>query len=200
MPTRYPLMTLERKPEAFSRSDWIFEIKHDGFRGAAYVTEKACALVSRKDWVYRRFTDLAASLHHTLEGRPAIIDGEIVCLDEHGRAQFFELMSPARGMTYYYAFDLLWLDGEDLRMLPLVERKARLREIVPTEASRLLYVDFIESQGAELYDQICALDLEGIVCKPATGTYEPARFKWVKVKNPAYSQLQDRGKLFNNPR
>ena len=93
-------------------------------------------------------------LRWTLKVTNAILDGELLCLDDQGRSQFYDLMFH-RGEPLFYAFDLLWLDGVDLRDLPLVERKAKLRELVPSPPSRLFYHDHVEDQGVELYEQ-CA--------------------------------------------
>src|SRR5262249_32438695 len=101
---------------------------------------------------------------------------------------------------YFYAFDLLFLDGEDLRPLPLVERKTRLRKLIRRGRSRLLYVDHIEREGCELFKRICELDLEGIVAKRACSTYratdQPSR-DWIKIKNRNYSQKEGRAELFD---
>ena len=79
--------------------------------------------------------DLCQSIPATLKATTAILDGEIVCLDDRGRSQFYDLMF-RRGEPYFYPFDLLYVDGEDLRDLPLVERKAKLRKLIPRTASR----------------------------------------------------------------
>ena len=192
-------MTLE-KEAAFDRDGWVFEMKWDGFRGLAYIDAGRCELVSRNDNVFEQFGTLARSLASELEGRTAVLDGEVVCLDDQGRAQFYELM---RGSSepYFYAFDLLWLDGDDLREEPLLERKRRLKELVPTGPSRLLYVDHIERHGRALFQKVCELDLEGVVAKPADGLYDTERpTRWVKFKNPSYSQAEGRGELFNRGR
>jgi ATP-dependent DNA ligase len=116
-------MRLARRPEPFDHPDWIYEIKFDGFRGLAYVEEERCRLVSRRRHEYTSFRHLNASIGQLLV-QDAVIDGEIVCLDRLGRSQFYELMFH-RGEPYFYAFDLLWLNGQDLRELPLLERKRR---------------------------------------------------------------------------
>ena len=107
-----------------------------------------------------------------------------------------------RAKPYFYAFDLLWMNGVDLRELPLVERKAKLRELVPSPPSRLLYLDHVEDQGVELYEQCCKLDLEGVVAKPRVSPYRKVggRALWVKVKNPDYTQAKGRRELFERRR
>jgi ATP-dependent DNA ligase len=94
---------------------------------------------------------------------------------------------------HYYAFDLLWLDGSDLRELPLIERKRRLQRLI---RPAVLYVDHIQRRGVDLFAATCGRDLEGIVAKLAGGRYEPAAPTWVKIKNRAYSQAEGRADFF----
>ncbi len=97
-----------------------------------------------------------------------------------------------RGEPCFAVFDILWYEGKDLRSLPLVKRKQILRKLIPVRDPHLLYVDHTDD-GANLYDLVCYLDLEGVVMKPRKSTYGDS---WIKVKNPAYSQIQDRHELF----
>jgi bifunctional non-homologous end joining protein LigD len=131
-------MRLAVRREAFNHADWIFEIKYDGFRSLARVVAGQAELISRRRNVYKSFADLCADLNRSLAGRAAVLDGEIVCLDAEGRPQFYDLLRH-RAEAFFYAFDLLSLDGRDLRSLPLVDRKAELERLVPAD-SRLLYV------------------------------------------------------------
>src|SRR5687767_11644882 len=116
-----PLMRLARP---FDDPDWIFDLKHDGFRSLAYITDRKCTFVSRRGNTYKSFGRLADSFAG-LRVRNAILDGEIVCLDHHGRSMFKELLY-RRGEPAFYAFDFVWLNGRDLRVFPLIERKRRL--------------------------------------------------------------------------
>jgi bifunctional non-homologous end joining protein LigD len=122
------------------------------------------------------------------------LDGEIVCLDEAGAPQFYNLMRRQQPQCFA-AFDVLLASGEDLRSLPLVERKRRLRKLVPT-AGPALYVDHIPVEGIALYRSVCEQDLEGIVAKRADGLYTPEETSWVKIKNRSYSQMDGRHELF----
>src|SRR3954454_15635047 len=106
-------------------------------------------------------TRLCDGLKIDLCGRSTLLHGEIVYLDADGRPQFYDLLR-RRDPVYYYAFDLLELDGDDLRSLPLIERKSKLRSIVHPSCSRLLYAGHIEGRGSELYREVCRRDLEGI--------------------------------------
>jgi ATP-dependent DNA ligase len=95
-----------------------------------------------------------------------------------------------RGEPYFYAFDLLWLDGEDMRGWTLIERKRSLRKLVPPRDSRLLYVDHVVGRGEDLFKLVCKEDLEGVVAKWKRGAYmADDRTSWVKIKNPNYTQI-----------
>jgi len=189
-------MILTRFGKPFSDPDWLFEIKHDGFRALAYIVEGHCRLVSRRNYVYKSFATLCESIAGDLRVEDAVLDGEIVCLDENGHSQFNRLMY-RRGNPYFYAFDLLWLNGEDLRGWPLLNRKRALKKIMPPRRSRLLYVDHIVGRGEDLFALACAGDLEGVVAKWKRGRYmQDDRTSWVKIKNRKYSQSIGREKLF----
>jgi bifunctional non-homologous end joining protein LigD len=189
-------MTLVRVGEPFSDPDWLFEVKHDGFRALCYVEGGAVKLVSRRGHVYKAFRTLCESIATELRVKDAILDGEIVCLDQDGHSQFNKLIY-RRGEPRFYAFDLLWLNGEDLRAWRLLDRKEALRNIVPTKSERLLYADHIEERGEDLFQLTCKRDLEGVVAKWARGAYmQGERTSWVKVKNRKYSQSVGREALF----
>jgi bifunctional non-homologous end joining protein LigD len=153
-----------------------------------------CKLISRNLNRFKSFDSLKKSLNNL--GQNAILDGEIVCLDSQGVSQFNELFS-RRGKPVFYVFDLLWLDGKDFRLLPLIERKQSLRELIKkSSCDRLIYAQHIESQGIGLFEEICARDLEGIVCKRKRSIYKSNDTGWLKVKNPRYSQAEGRFDLF----
>ena len=94
---------------------------------------------------------------------------------------------------------ILYLNGKDLRTLPLIERKAWLKKLLRRERSRILYLDHVEGRGRLLFEQIVAMDLEGIVCKQKDSKYKvtekPSRH-WIKINNSRYSQLEGREELF----
>ena len=150
-----------------------------------------CWLVSRRGTAYKSFPQLSAAIGAAIPGQ-AVLDGEIVHLDEQGKPRFYDLMR-RHTPQHYYAFDLLWLDGRDLRELPLIERKRRLKRLIRPP---VLYADHIEGRGVDLFEATCGRDLEGIVAKLAAGRYEPAAPTWVKIKNPAYSQAEGRADFF----
>ena len=116
-------------------------------------------------------------------GRSAILDGEIVRPGPDGRPLFYELMR-RRGPFCFYAFNLLWLDGRDLRDRPLLERKRLLRKLLSRRAQPVLYVEHVE-RGSDLFRVICERDMEGVAAKQASGRYMKEATTWVKIKNRA---------------
>jgi bifunctional non-homologous end joining protein LigD len=136
-----------------------------------------------------------------VRAKDAVIDAEICGLEPDGRSNFKNLLF-RRGWPYFYAFDLLAVNGRDLRAVPLLERKRLLVKTRPKIETRLLYLDHVVERGRDLYDLACEGDLEGIVGKGAHGTYETTarRTSWLKLKNPHYSQIRDRHELFASRR
>jgi bifunctional non-homologous end joining protein LigD len=189
-------MPLARLRAPFDHPDWIFEPKLDGFRAVAYVERGNARLVSRKQNVYKSFPTLTAALGTALRVSNAVVDGEIVHLGPDGAPLFYELMR-RRTPQHFMAFDLLWLDGRDLRGVPLLERKGLLRDIVPPQPSPLAYVDHVVETGVDLYCAVCERDTEGVVAKLATGAYTPEATTWVKIKNPGYTQAEGRADFFS---
>jgi bifunctional non-homologous end joining protein LigD len=188
-------MRLTRIAKAFDDPDYVFELKHDGFRAIAYIEAGECKLVSRNLNHFKSF-DLLKKPLDKLPVQNAILDGEVVCLDANGISQFNELMS-RKGKPIFYAFDLLWLNGDDLRSLPLIERKQRLRELVQgSRCHAIIYAQHIEDQGVGFFEEICSRDLEGIVAKRKLGIYKNNGSGWKKIKNPKYSQAESRHDLF----
>jgi ATP-dependent DNA ligase len=96
----------------------------------------------------------------------------------------------------FYAFDLLWCNGEDLRPVPLVERKRRLRRLIKGRAG-LLFAEQIQESGVELFQAICARDLEGIVAKHRPGPYKQTPVTRFKILNDGYSQKRGRREMFD---
>jgi bifunctional non-homologous end joining protein LigD len=187
-------MKLSRIAAAFDHPGFLYELKHDGFRCLVYIVEGRCDLVSRNTNYYQRFDSLKAALAK-LKAKTAILDGELVCLDDEGRDRW-NLLLRRRAEPAFYAFDLLWLNGKDLRQLPLVERKKRLRQLIgKNDCDRIIYVQHIEMCGCVLYRAICKKDLEGIICKKKNGMYSVSE-QWLKVLNPNYTQHEERHEKF----
>jgi bifunctional non-homologous end joining protein LigD len=172
--------------EAPKRGDWLYEVKHDGYRMLARLGSRDARLFTRsgKDWT-AKLPHLASQLRKLkLEG--SWLDGEIVVLREDGRASFqalqnaFESGRDAR--IVYYAFDAPYLEGEDLRGLPLVERKQRLEKALRKSAS-VRFSAHLEGEPSEILDKACAMGLEGLIGKDAQSVYAPGRSKsWIKLK------------------
>jgi bifunctional non-homologous end joining protein LigD len=189
-------LTLTRRREPFDHPDWVFELKHDGFRAVAYISEGECKLVSRRGNVFTRLPALHQALSK-LTIRNAILDGEIICLDETGVSRFNALLF-RRGQPYFYAFDLLWLNGHDLRSLRLLERKERLKKLIlKADSGAVLYADHIDGYGVDFFRMTCEKNLEGTVAKHRASHYD-ASAKWIKIKNPAYTQKEGRHELFES--
>lgn len=109
-------------PEPFDHPEWLFELEWDGFRAVAYIEAGMCRLVSRNGNIFKSFATLPAAAAAAIGGHDAILDGEIAGLDTSGHADFYPLpLLPRRPILL--RFHLVWLDGRDLRQVPLVERK-----------------------------------------------------------------------------
>jgi bifunctional non-homologous end joining protein LigD len=184
-------MPLARLNSPFDHEDWVFEPKLDGFRALGYIEDGQCRLVSHNRNAFKTFPVLAEGIASAIP-HEAVIDGEIVYLGPDGLPRFYDLMR-RRSPQHFYAFDLLWLDGRDLRSLPLLKRKAMLWKLVRPP---VLYVDHVVARGVDLFRAVCEQDLEGIVAKLSSGRYEPEATSWVKIKNPVYSQGEGRVDLF----
>lgn len=189
-------LVLRKRP--FDGDDWHFEVKMDGFRALAYIARDGVTFVSRRNHVFTQFDPLRLALRREINVLACVLDGEIVCLDDQGKPCFLDLMRRV-GHPVFVAFDVLMVNAEDLRSLPLWQRKQRLRKLVPKRATSILYADFVRGQGIALYQEAVRRDLEGIVAKRRDSPYDPAQ-PWIKVKNPDYSQRAGRHELFERRR
>ena len=153
--------------------------------------------MSRNGRAFKQWLQLAEELAHAVRAHSAVLDGEICCLQLDGRTHFYGLMF-RRDWPYFYAFDVLSIEEKDVTHLPLLERKRRLAQIMPAVESRLLYLDQLAERGRDLFRVACERDLEGVVGKWAHGTYQTdGRYtSWVKIKNPAYTQVEGRHEIF----
>jgi bifunctional non-homologous end joining protein LigD len=197
-PRHFRPIRLSRRPEPFDSEDFIYELKIDGFRAFAHLENGKGELVSRNGNTFHGFAELATWLADNLKVESSVLDGEIACIDGEGRPIFKDLLF-RKSACIYVAFDLLYLNGKDLRTLPLIERKRQLRKLLSRKRSRILYLDHVENDGKLLFEQIVKMDLEGMVCKrkssPYRATEKPSPY-WIKVKNRRYSQLEGREELF----
>lgn len=192
LPTIEPIRPVLSKKTPIG-SEWVYEAKLDGFRGTLYIDRGRGHFLSKNKKPLKRFEQLANAIAAALPVKSAIFDGEVIVMGELG-PQFNALMF-GRGHPEYAAFDLLWLDGADLRSLPLWRRKKRLQTLVRNRP-----IGYVESLGdPRLFDVAVAMDLEGIVAKRRTDPYAEGT-AWVKVKHAGYSQQQRRWELFQKRR
>jgi bifunctional non-homologous end joining protein LigD len=176
----------------------VFEPKYDGYRGMLYLAPGVAIFGSKRGIVLTHFRELAEAIHAQLGVRNAILDGEVVALNDEGQQDFGFLLR-GQGRLHYAAFDLLWLNGRDLRSLPLVKRQQRLARLIPKTTPILSRVLVVEEDGRALFEAAQRLDLEGIVAKRKTDQYAPHTV-WLKIKNPAYTQAEGRWELFGKRR
>ena len=165
---------------------WLHEMKYDGYRTLIAVGGGEARAYTRSgiDWT-DKFAGIADEAAALVLGT-ALIDGEAVVQDAAGKSDFQALQTALKSKPddiVYYAFDLLQLDGQDLRSRPLVERKALLQKLVGKGAGRLRYSDHIIGRGEALLAKFCNAGLEGVISKLATGKYVGARSGgWLKTK------------------
>jgi len=196
LPTTIHPMLATAIEAPFDSPDWLFEIKWDGYRAITFVNDGRVRIVSRNQ------NDLTAQyedLHHLpkfVKAGTAVLDGEIVALDEKGRSSF-SLMQQRTGFRergrrvaakpevpiLYYAFDLLYLDGYDLRRVPLEQRKEALGSILIVPNDSVLLSDHFVAHGKALFNLAQKKGLEGILAKRRASLYEERRSReWLKIK------------------
>ena len=209
MPAAIHPMLAESVDAPFDGPDWLFEIKWDGYRAVAFIENGNVRLVSRnQNDLTPRYPELK-DLPKFVNGKTAILDGEVVALDEEGRASF-SLMQQRTGFrpygsprslragsggwravanadvpVLYYAFDLLYLDGYDWRRMPLEERKGKLSDVIVKAhaATALRYSDHYPEHGKALFEMARQKGLEGVLAKKRGSFYEERRSReWLKIK------------------
>ncbi len=154
--------TLRSQTQPFDDPDWVFELKHDGFRALAIVEHGKARFVSRNGSRIHGFVPLAIEVSRTVRTESAILDGEIALPHETGPTIFARLMEH-REQARFYAFDLLWLNGEDLRALPLLTRQQHLKVLLRRRSPWLIYVDHVMEHGRTLFQLACREDLDGVL-------------------------------------
>ena len=186
MPTNLApmLATLVDKP--FDDPGWIYEIKWDGYRALAYLQNGQVDLRSRNN---KSFNEKFYPVYDALKKWKinVVLDGEIIVVNEKGVSDFSTLQtwrSEADGQLMFYLFDVLWLNGNDVMNLPLVERRALLRSVLPAKENIFLMSENFETSGTEFFEAAGNMELEGIIAKKADSMYTPGlRSKdWVKIK------------------
>jgi bifunctional non-homologous end joining protein LigD len=177
------LATLVDKPPA--EEGWQYEVKWDGYRALAYLKKDTVELRSRNNKSFdKKFYPVYKALQEW--GINAIVDGEIVVIDEKGQSSFGDLQnwrSEADGQLIYYLFDLLWLEGKDLMELTLTERRDLLKSLAPEEGILRISENF-QTSGKEFFAAAQKMGLEGIIAKKGDSLYTPgARTReWLKIK------------------
>ena len=177
------LATLVDKP--FDTPGWMYEVKWDGYRAIAFMKNGNVELSSRNT---KSFNDKFYPIYQELQkfNLNAVIDGEIVSIDQHGVADFGSLQgwrSEADGELVYYVFDILWYDGKSLAGMPLKERREILKSVLPASEMVKISANF-ETNGVEFFKLAEEMSLEGIMAKKEDSLYYPGtRSKdWLKIK------------------
>jgi bifunctional non-homologous end joining protein LigD len=180
-----PIIPVVRK-EPFDHPGWAFELKLDGFRCIADTLDGR--LLSKQANRMKRFEALIETLPQGY-----VFDGEIVCLDETGKPIFNDLLFRRREPVYV-AFDVLNVEGADVRGVPLKDRRAILDRVI--ERYGMQKAELFFGCGKSLFKTVCDLDLEGIIAKKLDDHFVPERTRWWKILNPKYSQKEGRSELF----
>jgi len=169
-----------------SGSAWIHEIKHDGFRILARRDSAGVRLITRNGNDFTARFPLAAAAVSALPANSFLIDGEAIVTNAKGLAVFDLIRHKRHGDdAVLVAFDLITLDGEDLRRRPIEDRKHKLAKLVRGPHPGIVLNQFFEGDGDVLFEHACKLGCEGIVSKRLGSPYRPGRSPhWVKVKNP----------------
>ena len=178
------LATLINAP--FDSPDWSYEVKWDGYRALAYINDGSVALSSRnnKSFAEKYYPITAAMKEWSID---AVLDGEIIVIGKDGKANFSALQnwrSEADGDLVYYVFDLLWYEGKDIMGLPLSERQAILKKILPATDDHIRISPVFNSNGLDFFEAVKKMGLEGIMAKKLDSVYSPdSRNKdWLKIK------------------
>ena len=184
------LATLVDKP--FDQEGWIYEVKWDGYRALAYLDHGSVEIRSRNN---NSFNDKFYPVYQAFQKLQytAILDGEIAVLNEKGIADFSLLQawrSEADGELVFYAFDLLWLNGQNLMDRPLTERREKLEELIPSQGIIRLSKTF-DAKGTDFFAAAEKMGLEGIIAKKADSKYNPdtRSREWLKIKTEKHQEL-----------
>lgn len=180
------LASLEDKP--FDNDEWIFEMKWDGYRAIAEWNKKELKLYSRNGLSFvQKYPPVAEAI--TKLKHDCVLDGEIVVLNDEGRPRFQMLQEydqDPRHPIHYYVFDLLFLDGKDIRELPLVNRKELLQKLLKGYKGDIIrYSDHVTASGKKFFRHVKKLDFEGMMAKKADSEYHAGvrTREWLKIKH-----------------
>jgi bifunctional non-homologous end joining protein LigD len=185
------LATLVNEP--VKEEEWVYEMKWDGYRAVAYMQNGKVDICSRNN---KSFNQKFYPLHEALQqwNINAVIDGEIVVVNEHGVPGFSDLQlwrSEADGQLLYYLFDILWLEGFSVMHLPLEERKHLLKVILPKENPHLRISEILKDNGEEAFELAKQLHLEGVMAKKSGSVYTIGKRTkdWLKIKTEKRQEL-----------
>lgn len=168
--------------------DWLFEVKYDGYRIVSFVEHGKVRLVSRNGRDYtKKLSQIALEMKNLFQERAIVLDGEMIAVDEKGKSDFQSLQNFVKTgesqNLVYMIFDLLALDGEDLRNLPLIERKKKLQELLSSSSESLCFSQYVIGNGEECFEAVRKLGMEGIVGKKINSFYKGERNEdWIKIK------------------
>ena len=172
--------------EPFDDPDWLFEVKWDGYRAIAVINkDDGAELISRNNIPFDKFYPIKNLLKQWKIN--AVIDGEILVLNDKGISDFGALQnwrSEADGNLVYYVFDILWCEGKNVMGLPLTDRQALLRSVIPTADDRIRLSKVFKANGIEFFQAAEKIGLEGIIAKKANSEYTADRRsrEWLKIK------------------
>jgi bifunctional non-homologous end joining protein LigD len=171
--------------EAPAGPDWLHEIKFDGYRLHTRLDAGRVQILTRRGNIWTdKYPAIAKDLM-SLPAKNAYLDGELCGVLPDGRTAFNLIQNASdtgQGSLVYFLFDLLFIDGEDITGLPLVDCKARLAKLLTDAPAALQYSDHQIGHGPDFHRLVCERGLEGVVSKRVNGRYEPDRRSWLKVK------------------
>jgi len=184
MPTAIKPMKATLVEDPFDNDEWVFEVKWDGYRAIAAVN-KEVELISRNKIPFDKYYPIVAVMKEW--DFKAVLDGEILVLNEKGIADFGALQnwrSEADGSLVFYVFDILWYEGKSLVDLPLIQRRAILEKILPHNDDSVRLSKVFYGKGIEFFDAATRIGLEGMIAKKASSTYtsDLRSREWLKVK------------------
>jgi bifunctional non-homologous end joining protein LigD len=184
-----PMLAVLSEPEQAPANQFFYEVKYDGYRALAAISGGQIAVQSRNQLdLLSRFPFVAEALQPVVVGE-AILDGEIVAIDPTGRSDF-QLLGERNVEHQFVVFDLLWLEGEDLRSRPIEERRELLESVVANSQKPLVLAQRVEGTAEEALEGARAQNLEGVIAKRRGGVYESTRSSdWRKLKALGSAEL-----------
>jgi bifunctional non-homologous end joining protein LigD len=171
--------------EPFDDPDWVYEVKWDGYRAVAVIDKNGAELISRNNIPFDKYYPINKILKDWQIN--AVIDGEVVVLNDKGLSDFSALQnwrSEADGNLVFYVFDILWYEGKNLMGLPLSDRQAILKEILPTNNDNVRQSKVFAANGIEFFEAAEKIGMEGIIAKKASSVYtaDLRSKEWLKIK------------------